>query len=112
LTIVKDKDYMQSVIDQSGQIVDAAIKAAESMIGSTGIGMSAPNDEMLAAFFFKQMKMEPPETFILPDGRQVHISPWVLALGYAEGGREWLDRFNGFMQKHRNDATSNVAGGV
>ena len=102
---------MQSVIDQSGQIVDAAIVAAENMIGQTGIGMSSPNDEMLAAFFFKQMKMEPPETFILPDGRQVTISPWILALGFADGGKEWLDRFNAFMSKNRNEATSNVAGG-
>lgn len=90
---------MQKVVDEAVQLADSTVEGVRRLVGDSGIGMGEPDDQELAAFFFQKLHEEPPEPFVLPDGRVVTISPWILALGFADGGDEWLKRFNRVMAR-------------
>lgn len=92
-------DFLKGVVQRAEELGEALAEAVETATEGAGIGMAQPSREELAAFFFKQQKLYPPEPWITPDGRTVVASPWVLALGVVDGGDEWIRRFLSFINE-------------
>ncbi len=76
----------------------ALVEGIKQSVGTTPSGASMPSDSELAAFFFHQNKIYPPQDFVYPDGHHVFASPWILALEFAENGAEWLAKFSRFTK--------------
>ena len=94
-----------AVVDDANAELRDFIKTVQESIGSGAAGMAEPNDEQLAAFFFKMQGLYPPQPFTYPDGSVVVASPWILSLDPTlgrpvENGKEWLDRFGRFVAKN------------
>lgn len=96
---VYDQQYFTDVTERGKEMMVQMESGIRTALGLDPIGAEDPSDEELAAFFFQQQEVFPPQMFVFPDGAQVNASPWILALEYCENGREWLDRFNKFMSK-------------
>lgn len=100
MTITYDGEYVDTVVAEGVALIEGRIKGVDAMLGKTAAGMEEPRDEDLAAFFFQQQKMYPPEPFTFPDGRTVVASPWILALGFCEDGDTWIRRFERFINRN------------
>lgn len=99
MAITFDAQYQTDVTKQAIAMADSLIDGVKVTLGLTPAGASQPSDEELAAFFFHQQTMYPPQMFTYPDGRTVFASPWILALEFAENGKEWLVKFDRFTAK-------------
>lgn len=96
---VYDEKYFIDVTERAKEMMVQTESGIRNALGLDPIGAADPSDEELAAFFFQQQQAFPPQLFVFPDGTQVTASPWILALEYCSNGKEWLDRFNKFMNK-------------
>ena len=100
MAVTFDGKYVEATVEKSKDDMEAILEGVRKALGLNAVGMAAPSDADLAAFFFHQQVMFPPETFVFPDGRTVTASPWILALGFCENGKEWLARFDRFRAKN------------
>lgn len=64
-------------------------------------GVSRPNDEEVVMFMMNQLKMFPPEQWLLPNGQVVYVDPFSadLMTGKVTGGRELLRRIQSAGEK-------------
>lgn len=55
-------------------------------------GVTRPSKEALAMFMANQLRLMPPEPWLLPNGMTVMVDPWSadLLTGRVDGGRELL----------------------
>lgn len=100
MAITYDSKYQLQVVDLAKGEGQAMIDGLNETLGTSPSGAAVPNDAQLAAFFFHQQVMYPPEQFTFPDGHQVFASPWILALEFTENGNEWLGKFDRFLKKN------------
>lgn len=94
-----DANYQIDVTKLAIGMADSLIEGVKTSLGLTPSGASQPSDEELAAFVFHQQRLYPPQLFTYPDGTQIFASPWILALEFAENGKEWLQKFERFTAK-------------
>jgi hypothetical protein len=95
-----DDKYFEDVVALGKEMMGQMEEGVRAMLGLSPAGATEPTEEQLAAFFFQQQEMYPPEVFVYPDGTQLRASPWILALEYCENGKEWLNKFNRFIRKN------------
>lgn len=67
-------------------------KKLDDLLPQYGPGFRAPKDSELPRFLAMMRQQYPPAEWVLPDGRVVHESIYLLALPYVEGGRELLEK--------------------
>jgi hypothetical protein len=97
---IYDDAYQKDVVKQAISLGESMVEGVKETLGITPAGASSPTDDELAAFFFHQQTVYPPQLFTYPDGTQVFASPWILALDFVEGGKEWLARFERVKAKN------------
>ena len=95
-----DDKYFEDVVELGKEMMGQMEDGVRAMLGLSPTGATEPTEEQLAAFFFHQQEMYPPEVFTYPDGTQLRASPWILALEYCDNGKEWLTKFNRFIRKN------------
>lgn len=100
MAIVYDADYVKTVADLAEADLQSIVQGVAYAAGDSAVGMEPPSAQELAAFFFHQSTMYPPQTFIYPDGHTVTGSPWILALEFCENGQDWVSRFNRFVARN------------
>ena len=95
-------EYVTQVADEASQIIDAFQQTVAASLEGSVPGMREPTPQELAAFFFHQQVLFPPEPFTMPDGSVVNTSPWVLMLGLpeCENGKEYVDKFMGYVRRN------------
>ena len=101
MQIQVDGEFIAGIIKRAYDLGDSIDEAVDNAMSGTGIGMASPNKEELARFFFKMQEQFPPEDWITPAGQRVHASPWILLLGEAEGGDEWLKKWHQWNDENK-----------
>lgn len=83
-------------VDEAAKIAREEMKLLDEMLDDIlpqyGPGFRAPQTKELPAWLMAKRQEYPPAEWILPDGRTVNESIYLLALPYVEGGEKLLRR--------------------
>ena len=63
-----DDKYFEDVVELGKEMMGQMEDGVRAMLGLSPTGATEPTEEQLAAFFFHQQEMYPPEVFTYPDG--------------------------------------------
>lgn len=80
------------VAEMAHAYLESQMKGYEALLPATGPGTHRPSAMELVEFVTKMTQMFPPQPWQRPDGTVVVASPYLLALGECENGRQVLRR--------------------
>lgn len=95
--VLADIDRAVELAEASMSVVDRDL---EKMLPKVGPGFRMPKDEDLPKWLAEMRKLWPPDHWVMPDGREVFESIYVLALPYIEGGREVLEKIRDLTEEY------------
>ena len=88
---------VESVEERVDQVMEMAREERrffETQFTGTPPGYTDPDNETFAAWYEGKLMESPPVPMALPDGRVIVQSPWAMALAFADGGMDLINRYN------------------
>lgn len=84
---------IRDLLNRVVALADEDRKRLRELLSGVPLGHEKPSDEEFAQAFEMRVAASPPVPLVFPDGSEAELSPFVAMLGYVDGGRETLERY-------------------